>query len=122
MSNVTNIIELKNSKYNNCVIIQTHRSLQEVKKELDENLSIAVTNGSILIDTLFHAGNTEGRFIEAVINDGGVNWSSLKPVRIDKRDEIRVVVAKEIGKNFDLLNHSTLTSIQKNLISKGVGI
>ncbi len=116
-----NIIELSNEfKYSACVVLQTHLSLHEIKPVLEHQLT--ELQGKIVLDTLFHSGNVEDRFIEVEIKNGQINWSTVKVASIGKHNEIRSLVARHIKDNLELINSSILSSIQKKLISKGIGI
>lgn len=53
---------------------------------------------------------------------GKFNWSTLKAVTVDKQSEIRKEVGKFLMNNPWLVESSTLTNIQKRLLSKGIGI
>lgn len=117
-----NVIELNQHKYDACIIIQTHESLHEIKKELNQKVNNINMHGKVLIDTLFHAGNVNDRFIEVLAMNGDLDWSSAHTACIDKQDEIREIVAKSLGDFPEIINNSILTSIQKKLISRGVGI
>lgn len=122
MMEVANIIQINNEKYSKCAILQTHKSLHDIKSELTSRAEILNVDGSLLIDTLFHSGNSKFRFWSVDVNNGIVNWASLKVVTLDKRCSIRAEIVKELNNNIDFLNHSILSTVQKKLICKGVGI
>lgn len=117
-----NVIELKEHKYNACIIVQTHESLQELKGELMDRVNKSNIHGKIIIDTLFHVGNVKDRFIEVCSVNGNLDWSSAQIANISKQDEIREVIARTLKKFPDIINNSILSNIQKKLISRGVGI
>lgn len=114
-----NVIQLDKNGYDACIIIQTYESLHELKPELTHFSNV---HGKVLLDTLFHSGNVNDRFIELDSKNGNLDWSSARTAFIDKQDEIRTIIAKTLEKTPEMLNSSILTSIQKKLLSRGIGI
>jgi hypothetical protein len=114
-----NVIQIDQSVYDACIIIQTYQSLHELKPELTRLNNV---HGKVLLDTLFHSGNVNDRFIELDTNNGKLDWSSARTAYIDKQDEIRTIIAKALEKTPEILNNSILSSIQKKLLSRGIGI
>lgn len=117
-----NVIELEKSAYDTCVIVQTHESLYELKNELTPLITMLHSNNKILFDTLFHSGNSTDRFIEFEINDGEIDWETAQVARITKQDSLRSIIANRIKGDVELINNSILSSIQKKMIAKGMGI
>lgn len=120
--NVSKIIELNNAIYKSCIVVQTHQSLHEIKNLLEEDIYADNLDGKILLDTLFHDGNTENRFIEFTANKGVLNWDTIKFVGIERRGEIRKQIARFLSETPEILDQSILTRVQKKMISKGIGI
>ncbi|MES9749039.1 type II toxin-antitoxin system RnlB family antitoxin, partial [Bacillus safensis] len=101
---------------------QAQESLHDLKPELNRNISCENIHGRILFDTLFHSGNEDDRFFEIETENGQPVWGTLKTAVVKKQDNIRKKIAEVLMKNPELLEVSPLTSIQKRLLSKGVGI
>lgn len=120
--NLTNVIKLFDNEYSLCVIIQTYRSLQEVKTEINKEISFVKIDGKIIFDTLFHVGSSEDRFIEVEANNGILEWSTSKCVYLDRENEIRKKVSETLRDNISILDNSVLTNVQKRLIGKGLVI
>lgn len=120
--NLTNVIKLFDNEYSLCVIIQTYRSLQEVKTEISKEISFVKIDGKIIFDTLFHVGSSEDRFIEVEANNGILEWSTSKCVYLDRENEIRKKVSETLRDNISILDNSVLTNVQKRLIGKGIVI
>jgi len=107
------------------LVCQTHLAIKDIQEEIDNTLahisqSRSPLNGRILLDTLFHAGNGQGRFLDVNVTGSIVDWSTLRPVIVDKRSPIRTQAADMYEK--EAIRHSALTTVQKNLLSKGAAI
>lgn len=117
-----NVIELNEDQYDTCVIVQTHESLYELEKELTSLVNMLHSNKKILFDTLFHTGNSNDRFIEFELSNGEIDWETAQVAHIKKQDSIRSVIANRIKEDSELINSSILSSVQKQMILKGIGI
>jgi len=107
------------------LVCQTHLAVSDIQEEINDTLahisqSRAPLNGRILLDTLFHAGNGQGRFLDVDVTGSIIDWSTLRPVVVDKRSPIRTRVADMYEK--DAIRDSALTTVQKNLLNKGAAI
>ncbi|MCI3197705.1 hypothetical protein GXP75_18945 [Bacillus sp. HU-1818] len=116
------VMKLKRENYSHCVLIQSQESLHSMKVDLERFIARENIEGRVLLDTLFHAGNTYDRFYEIEIKHEKVNWSMLKVVSVEKQSEIRKKVGRFLMNNPQLVESSTLTNIQKRLLSAGIGI
>lgn len=119
---VAKIIQLHGGQYVACAVVQTYEPFCVVQKKLEKNIIKSKIRGKVLVDTLFHKGNSSDRFLELDVSDDTVNWQSIKVAKIDKRDNLRKVIANNLKNDFELLDNSILTDVQKSLIKHGIGI
>lgn len=79
------------------------------------------SNCKIIIDQILHIGNNSERFIYLEINHSEVSKSSIKFIQIPKNDKIREL-SRDVLISYDLIDFSILTTIQKNMLNKGIAI
>ena len=89
-------------------------------KEIEDTMP-PYSNCKIIIDQILHIGNNSERFIYLEINHGEVSKSSIKFIQIPKNDKIREL-SRDVMISYDLIDFSILTTIQKNMLNKGIAI
>ncbi|KTF59861.1 MULTISPECIES: type II toxin-antitoxin system RnlB family antitoxin [Bacillus amyloliquefaciens group] len=114
------VIEVPDNIYSVC--LEVFGSIHELKTEIDNIVSRKSIDGLILLDTLFHSGNGDDRFYIIQTDRGKVLWDTLKLRRVKKSDCVRKKIAKVFAAHRDLVLNSTLTSVQKRMLSVGIGI
>ena len=113
---------LENQKYQVIVYMKTlsgpifTQEMSHIEKDL-RDLNIKDTN--IIIDRLPHHANSSMRFVEATIENGEFIKSSIKTVKIDKKDTTRVLASEYYREHEHLLHDSLVTNVQKRIILKG---
>lgn len=83
--------------------------------ELENDLKEANICGKILLDCLFHSGNSSDRFIEVEFSKI-LNKSSSKKVILGKNDYFRKLSNKIITGNPLIIKNSILNDYQKKLL------
>lgn len=86
-----------------------------------EKAVLKLGNGRILIDQILHSGNTDERFISLDIVGGKVNPSTIHFYFVPKGNDIRDV-SRKILRDYNLIEFSILSSIQKRMLEKGISI
>lgn len=94
-------------------------NISQIEKELVE---LKLKENKVLFDMILCRGNTTDRFIECDFNGNSLVKSSMAVKIIGKKDGIRKLSTKYLGKNSDIVEKSNLTSIQKKMILKGIAI
>lgn len=116
------IVKLDNSEYSNLVIMCNANSPMDYLSSIYKDLKDKNAEGKIIIDEILHVGNNNKRFISFEFN----NKLSLEDIKINfvnikKDNNLRKVTCEYLREN-DLLEYSILSSIQKRMIGKGIGI
>lgn len=89
-------------------------------KEIEDTMP-PYSNCKIIIDQILHIGNNSERFIYLEVNRGKVSKSSIKFIQIPKNDNIREL-SRDVLLSYNLIDFSILTTIQKNMLNKGIAI
>lgn len=117
------IVSLEQQPYDAVIFSVSYDSplayLNEVADEIRKN---HFKNAKILFDVLLSIGNTTERFIEATFDGEQFNLNSFRVIQIKKNNQIRKYCADFFHENSNLLEHSILTPIQKELLKKGAVI
>lgn len=120
---VFKIRELSEEDYK-FVIIST--SYQTPFSQLDEiSHELLKTNpGSykVVFDLLLNMGNASDRFVEAFFDGRELRKNSFKPVKLSKKNSLRKISTEFFSSNQNILNNSVLTSMQKQMLGKGMVI
>lgn len=113
---------LENQKYQVIVYMKTlsgpifTQEMSNIEKDLRD---LNIKDANIIIDRLPYHANSSMRFVEATIENGEFIKSSIKTVKIDKKDTIRVLASEYYREHEHLLNDSLVTNVQKRIILKG---
>lgn len=51
-------------------------------------------HGKVILDTLFHSGNVNDRFIELDSKSGNLDWSSARTTFIDKKIKLELLLQR----------------------------
>lgn len=78
--------------------------------------------GKILVDNIFHSGNSTKRFFELSYGAGEINLDSVAYIELNRKDNIRIFANSILGDFPTVVNNSILNSSQKKLILHGVSI
>ncbi|MCK0473369.1 type II toxin-antitoxin system RnlB family antitoxin [Halalkalibacter sp. APA_J-10(15)] len=105
-------------EYYKLVIFKSYKSsLSDLLSFFDQ-----VFSGTVIIDTLFSAGNNSNRFLKAVVTDGKMDPLSVEVVSCRRHHPVRAFSNNCIMQDPDGLEASVLVRTQKQLLLKGVSI
>lgn len=104
------------------VLPYSHLSLRELETDLVPVLDDVPDGERMLFDTLFHAGNVPGRFVEARVNNQAIDWDTVKVIAVPAGSPLRKQMAAAIREEPELLDASILSSVQKKMLAAGLAI
>ena len=102
------------------VVTKTSDSPFDLLALISEVLAEHNIEGLVLIDELLHSGNGEERFIEAKFENKSFDMNSFRFVNIPKKSKLREVACDWLREDQERLEYSDLTSVQRNMIIKGL--
>ncbi|GFZ87311.1 hypothetical protein GCM10008018_36930 [Paenibacillus marchantiophytorum] len=115
------VLEIDNNEYKFFVISTSYETplsyLTSINQELLPNYSCKV-----IFDFLLCSGNSSDRFYEAYFDGHEVKKSSFKNLKVEKKDDLRKISSAYLMEHKDYLNNSVLSSIQINMLSRGISI
>lgn len=104
------------------IVPYSHLSLRELETELAPVLVEMATGQRVIFDTLFHAGNSPGRFVEAQVQYGTIHWDYVRAIAVPAGSPLRKQMAAAIREEPELLDASILSSVQKKMLAAGLAI
>lgn len=111
---------ISDTKFNSLLLLTNSDAPLTPVSDIEKAIS-KLDNGRILIDQILHSGNTDERFISLDVEGGKVNQSSIAFYQVPKGNNIRDV-SRKILCDYNLIEFSILSSIQKKMLEKGISI
>lgn len=108
------LVNLMNEEYQKFLICLTYESILNYLNDIQNEIVIKESAGTLLIDQLLVTGNSKNRFISCVYSNGKINLSSAMNVR--PKANIKHITISYLRENPELVENSILPEYYRNIL------
>lgn len=116
------IVSIDSTEYDVIIYSESRIAPFENIKDIEDDLKkMTLKKKRVLFDMILCRGNNADRFIKCDFDEKLLK-NTMEVVSLSKKDVLRKISVGYLSKEKDKIENSILTSIQKKMIIKGIGI